>query len=132
MDGKITLITPPDFYENNNKSILFVNISDSDQEKVTKYLSNIELKENYNFYVFTNETNISWLLYAVSRSDYKFIDLDTDNYLINIIASYILANNNFFYKTKDENLVAIVNHLNQNRITDITKFLERIFNDQDE
>lgn len=132
MDGKITLITPPDFYENNNKSILFVNISESDQEKVTKYLSNIELKENYNFYVFTNETNISWLLYAVSRSDFKFIDLDTENYLINILASYILANNNFYYKTKDENFSAIINHLNQNRITDINKFLERIFNDQGE
>lgn len=132
MDGKITLITPPDFYENNNKSILFVNISDSDQEKVTKYLSNIELKENYNFYVFTNEINISWLLYAVSRSDYKFIDLDTENYLINILASYILANNNFYYQTKDENFSAIINHLNQNRITDINKFLERIFNGQGE
>lgn len=132
MDGKITLITPPDFYENNNKSILFVNISDSDQEKVTKYLSNIELKESYNFYVFTNETNISWLLYAVSRSDYKFIDLDTENYIINVLASYLLANNNFYYQTTDENFVAIVNHLNQNRITDIDKFLERIFNDQDE
>lgn len=132
MDGKITLITPPDFYENNNKSILFVNISDSDQEKVTKYLSNIELKESYNFYVFTNETNISWLLYAVSRSDYKFLDLDTENYIINILASYLLANNNFYYQTTDENFVAIVNHLNQNRITDIDKFLERIFNDQDE
>lgn len=132
MDGKITLITPPDFYENNNKSILFINISNTDQEKVTKYLSNIKLKESYNFYVFTNETNISWLLYAVSRSDYKFIDLDTENYIINILASYLLANNNFYYQTTDENFVAIVNHLNQNRITDIDKFLERIFNDQDE
>lgn len=132
MDGKITLITPPDFYENNNKSILFVNISDADQEKVTKYLSNIDIKESYNFYVFTNETNISWLLYAVSRSDYKFLDLDTENYIINILASYLLANNNFYYQTTDENFVAIVNHLNQNRITDIDKFLERIFNDQDE
>jgi hypothetical protein len=130
MDGKITLITPPDFYENNNKSVLFINISDSDQEKVTKYLSEIELKENYNFYVFTNETNISWLLYAVSRSDYKFIDLDTENHLVNVLASYMLANNNFFYQSSDENFVAIINHLNQNRITDINKFLERVFDDQ--
>jgi hypothetical protein len=129
MSIKITLITPPDFYENNNRSVLFVNISENDQEKITKFLSSKDLNENINFYVFTNETNISWLLYAVSRSDFKFIDLDSDNYLTNVLASFILANNNFYYKTEDENLAAIMNHLNQNRITNIDKFLERIFDE---
>ena len=31
MNGKITLITPPDFFENDNHSILFVHLNDTDQ-----------------------------------------------------------------------------------------------------
>jgi hypothetical protein len=46
MSIKITLITPPDFYENNNRSVLFVNISENDQEKITKFLSSKDLNEN--------------------------------------------------------------------------------------
>ena len=50
MDGKITLVTPPDIFENGNLSILLVNLSEEDQDTVGKWLSKSDIKENLNIY----------------------------------------------------------------------------------
>ena len=50
MNGKITLITPPDIFENGNKSILLVNLSDADQDAVSKWLSESTFEQNLNIY----------------------------------------------------------------------------------
>lgn len=128
MTNKITLITPPDFFENLNTSILFVNLSDNDQTLVSKYLATNGLTENINFYVFNQETNIPWLLYALGRCDYKFINFDLSSELIYSMGSYLLARSNMFYQTTNENLASIYSHINQNRITNIEQFLKRISN----
>lgn len=130
MTAKITLITPPDFFENLNLSILFVNLSDSDQDFVSRYLAEKKFNQDINFYVFNQEKNISWLLYALNRCEYTFIDFDPQTKILNSIGGYLLAKSNVFYHTKDENLTAIYSHINQNRITNIKLFLERIFNGQ--
>jgi len=130
MTGKITLITAPDFFENFNPSILFVNLSEKDQDTISYYLIGLDLKENYNFYVFNNEDNVAWLLYALNRCDATFIDLDNTGVVVNSLAGYIAGKSNVLYKTSDENLAAIFNHINQNRITNIVQFLERVFSDK--
>jgi hypothetical protein len=38
MSGKITLITPPDIYENGNHSTLFIHPSDEEQDIISQWL----------------------------------------------------------------------------------------------
>jgi len=130
MSGKITLITPPDIYENGNLSILFCHLNEKDQEIVSKWLAAKELTNNINFYVYNGEPNITWLFYAMAVSKHKYLDIDSMNNITSTIASYMLSKNEFFYKTDDENLSAIYSHINTNRITQIEQLLERILSDQ--
>ena len=51
MEGKLTLITPPDIFENESYSILFVHLSDEDQEKVSQWFANSKIKDNLNIYI---------------------------------------------------------------------------------
>lgn len=126
MDGKITLITPPDFYENSNISILFAHLNSKDQEVVGKWLSNLSTKENINIYFYNGEVDVAWFLYAVSRCDYKYIDLDDVNYISNALSGYIIGKNDVCYKTSDVNISSVYSHINANRVTTIEDFLERI------
>lgn len=126
MDGKITLITPPDIFENSNTSILFVNLSESDQEIVSRWLSTEDIKEDLNFYVYSGEVNVSWFLYALSRCEYKYIDLNNTNYITQSLSGYMLSKSNVFYKTNDDNIGAVYSYINANRIKEIETFLERL------
>jgi len=130
MDGKITLITPPDVFENSNKSILFINLSDEDQDVVSKWLSTHDLKEDINLYVYNGETDIEWFFWAIGACQYKYIDLDGVNEIITALSGYILGKSGFCYKTTNESLAAVYSHINSNRITNITNFLERSLSEQ--
>ena len=95
MQGKITLITPPDIFENSNPGILFVNLSDEDQDIVSKWLSAYNLKHDLNFYVFSGEPDVKWLFWAVGVCEYKYIDLDQGNEITKALDGYLLSKNNF-------------------------------------
>lgn len=129
MANKITLITPPDIYENDNISVLFFNISSADQEAASKYLANQTLKQPYNFYVYSGETNMPWLLHSVAACHYRFIDLDNLNKIGEAICGYVLGKPNFYYKTEDANLAAIYSHINTNRVSTIENFLEKVLSE---
>lgn len=128
MNGKITLITPPDIWENENLSILLINVQDSEQISISEWLKNLDYEKNINLYFYTGEENTIWLLYALSRSDYTFIDIDHNSFVSNLLLGYILGKNNVFYKTQDNNASAVLSHINQNKTTKIEYFLEEIFN----
>ena len=130
MDNKITLITPPDFFENESYSILFIHLSDDDQSIVSKWLADANLTEHINIYFYDHEIEVPWLFYAMARCEYKYMDMNGANTSTNALSGYILGKKNTFYKTEDESLSAIYHHINQNRITKIESFLERAFNDQ--
>jgi hypothetical protein len=130
MENRITLITPPDVYENSNKSLLFINIGDKDQEAASRWLATQELKNNLNFYIYSGEPNVSWLLHASSIASLKYIDLDNLSELSMLMCSYLLSKNNFYYKTDNENLAAIYGHINTNRVSTIEQFLEKVFSDE--
>ena len=134
MKGKITLITPPDIFENSNLSILFVHLIEKDQDVVSQWLAQSTIEEDLNLYAFNGEANPSWLLYAASLCDYKYIDLDYifDKQIIITLAlqGYLIGNNNFFYKTDDENIAAIYSHISKNRVNSIKEFLEITLRDQ--
>lgn len=128
MNGKITLITPPDFFENENKSILFMHLSGDDQQSISEWLAKSDINENINFYFYDHEIDLPWLFHAVARSEYVFIDLDNLNYATTTLSGYLLGKKHVHFKTNDNSTSAICHFINQNRITNIEKFLERVFN----
>ena len=130
MEGKITLITPPDIFENESYSILFIHLSDEDQEAVSKWLVGSDIKENVNIYFYSGEQDLNWFFHAMAISEYKYIDLDSLNSITSVLSGYILGKKNIFYQTKNENTAAVCHYINQNRITNIESFLKRAFNDK--
>lgn len=128
MQGKITLITPPDIFENESKSILFLHLDEDDQELVSKWLAKCEYKGNLNIYFYDNEMNVQWLLHAFARCEYRFINADRPTGDTNLLLGYLLGKRDTFYKCKNENEVAVFQYINQNRITNIETFLERAIN----
>ncbi len=127
MQGKITLITPPDLYENENLSLILIHLGDEDQELVSKWLADSDLKENVNIYFYDHDVNVPWLLHATSRSEYRFINLDNLNYATTALSGYFLGKSDTFWKTSNEATAAVYHHINQNRITKIESFLEKVF-----
>ena len=130
MANKITLVTPPDFYENSNFSILFIGMTDQDQDLASAWLGKNETYPDCNFYYFQGENNMEWLLYALHRSDAIFLNFNVDRVIINIMGSYILSRPNVYYTTNDDNLKALMTYINNQYTTDVTAFLEKVFNDQ--
>lgn len=126
MDGKITLITPPDFFENGNKSILFFHLSDQEQDDISKWLNQSPIKEDLNLYVYTNENNLPWIFYAFGRCEHKYINFDQMNSVTQTLGGYLVSRNNVYYSTSDENMAAIYSHINNNRVDRIEAFLERV------
>lgn len=131
MQGKITLITPPDIFENESKSVLFMHLAESDQETVSQWLAKSNVSENINIYFYDGGIDITWLLHALSRSEYSYIDLDNLDEHTSLLAGYILGKKTVVYKTDNENTAAISHYINQSRITNIEIFLERVFNGKD-
>jgi hypothetical protein len=130
MKGKITLITPPDFFENDTYSILFMHLGDQDQEKVSEWLAKSSIDVNINIYFYSGENDLQWLLHALALCPYKYIDLDNLNDISQKLSGYIVGKSGVFYKTDDQNTSAIYHYINQNRTTQIESFLTRAFNDQ--
>lgn len=130
MNGKITLITPPDIFENESKSILFAHLSDEDQELVSKWLAESKLEENINIYFYDNDLDVNWLFHSFARCEYRFIDVDRSKIATHTLVGYFLGKRDVYYKTENETTAEILRHINQNRITNISTFLERSFDAQ--
>jgi hypothetical protein len=130
MNGKITLITPPDIFENDSYSVLFMHLSDSDQQLVSKWLAESDIEEHINVYFYDHEIDLPWLFHALARCDYKYIDLNEVNDVTRSLSGYIVGKKNTFYKVDDESLSAVYHYINQDRITNIETFLEKAFNEQ--
>ena len=130
MDGKITLITPPDIFENDSYSVLFMHLSESDQQLVSEWLAKSNIEEHINVYFYDHEIQLQWLFHALARCDYKYIDLNELNDVTRALSGYIIGKKNTFYKVDNENLSAVYHYINQDRITNIETFLEKAFNEQ--
>ena len=126
MTGKITLITPPDIFENSNTSVLFAHITDEEQDVISRCLGYADFNTDVNFYVYSGEPNAMWFLYAMNRCEHKYINIDFVNYITQSLSGYALSKSGTFYKTQDENLAAVYSHINSNRVTQVEQFLESI------
>jgi len=120
----ITLISPPDIFENENYSILLMNISDQEQEASSLWLGKNIVDQNVNLYYYQGEPNIDWLLYAISASKGVYLNCNNTSEITKWITSYILGKPNVWYKSSDANLIALMSYINQKNVNDITEFLE--------
>lgn len=127
MPKKITLITPPDIFQNDNIGVLFVDLDEQEQESVSKWLGENSIDQQINIYFYQGEPNIPWLLHALSCCEIKYINLNKQSVVADRLCSYILSKNNVFYKIDDDNLAALYSHINYNRVKTAEEFLERIF-----
>jgi hypothetical protein len=130
MSSKITLITPPDIYENSNTSLMLVGLDDKDQDQASLWLGANAKDLDLNLYFYQGETNMTWLLYALNRANATFINLESDNAIITIMGSYILGKPGVYYTTKDANMKALLSHINNNFVPDVETFLTKVLNDQ--
>jgi hypothetical protein len=126
MKSKITLITPPDIFENSNTSILLCHLTDDEQDAVGKWLRDIDLPVDINLYAYTGEPNAVWFLYALNRCEHKYINIDCVNLITQSFGGYALSKSGVYYKTFNEDLAAIYSHINTNRVKTVDEFLESV------
>lgn len=127
---KITLITPPDFYENETYSILLVGITEEEQDQISHQLGQLDSDTPLNIYYFQGENNMEWLLFALNRCNAVYINADSGTDLIKWLASYMLGKSNVWYTTTDDDLKSLFSYINQKYVPNISKFIEAHFDDK--
>ena len=127
MTSKITLVTPPDYFENKNFSILFVGMSDKTQTEVSQWLKDHPIYPDCNLYVYQGDDNIPWLLYAKHRCSATLIDYDVSDANIVYMGSYLVGYSNVFYTTTNTAISDLLSHISNNFVPSTITFLERVF-----
>jgi hypothetical protein len=128
--GKITLITPPDIFENSNTSILLVHLTDQEQDMASAWLGANEVPNDINIYLYNGEDNVTWFLYAMSRCEYKYINMECVTYITQALSGYMLGKSNTYYKTDNQSISDVYNFINSNRVDSVEHFLKSIFSDK--
>jgi hypothetical protein len=126
----ITLITPPDIFENENTSILLMNISDQEQEESSYWLGTHTVDKPINLYYYQGEPNMGWLFHAIAFSKGVYLNCNNDSDITKWITSYVVGKHNVWYKSDDVNLNNLLNYINQKQVKNITEFLEVHFGKQ--
>jgi hypothetical protein len=125
MENKITLITPPDIFQNDQESILLIDIDEEEQDQVSKWLGKNPL--SVNIYYYQGEPNAPWFLHALACSTYKYINLNNISAVSSYLAGYTLSKRGVSYSVADENVATLYSHINTNRVENAVDFLERTF-----
>jgi hypothetical protein len=125
----ITLITPPDIFENDNHSIFLANLTEQEQDIATKWLTDCKLDLEINIYFYHNEPNVVWFLHAMANSSHKYINLDNTYGMSDMLSGYILSKSSVYYSTSDKNKVAVYGHINQNKVDNVKSFFERVLSE---
>jgi len=128
--NKINLITPPDTLHNKNFSLNLINTTDEEKEKISSFLSVQADDREINLYAYTNESNPSWLLNRIDGKIPTYINLDNTIDISVKYTSYILSMSNIYYTTKDKNTKEIYSLISANYVTNIEKFLDKVYNEQ--
>lgn len=125
MATKLTLITPPDIYQNNQDSILLIDITEKEQDEVSTWLGQNPL--SINIYFYQGETNIPWFMHALSCATYKYINLNNMSAVSSYLSGYTVSKSGVYYSTIDDNVAILYSHINMNRVDNVVAFLERTF-----
>ncbi len=131
MSLTITLITPPDIFENDSPSIFLINLTEKEQDEATKWLADCKRTLDLNIYFVQKEPNVVWFLHAMACSSHKYINLDDAGSMVDMLSGYALSKPNTYYCTQDKNKHAVYSHINQNRVNSVKDFLERAIGEKE-
>ena len=114
MQNSIKIITPPDLIFDQTESMLLVCPSAELKKSLEEYLA--EHDDAVNIYLFSNETDIKWLLITARMADVVIIDIDNCGQNVSHFLGYLLTLHNTYYKC--EHMQVQWDLLNQNRFFD--------------
>jgi len=127
--GKITLITPPDKLFNMNLSYLLVKPSNYIKQQFQTILS--KSIDDLNIFMFDEqETDISWMLSVAQQVDVVIVDIDNCDVITQKSVTFLLAQPNAHYITKDE--TTPYNLISKNRIWDLDQIVEQFSDNQED
>ena len=152
--GQITLVTPPDFFQNQNKSFCLINFSKRDKhsfadqlnlympnEDVTVYLwddNNFSVTDSvdktdpsYDAYIKEwqhNQTNrdYNWLLNACRESSTVVLNMDYISKPLMIWSGYILTLSKTHFINSNEAEAKTLNVLNRNRTESVPNLFKKL------
>jgi hypothetical protein len=123
--GKITLITPPDKLFNMNLSYLLVKPSNYVKEQFQTILS--QSIDDINVFVFDNEDHdIGWMLSIAQQVEVIILDIDNCDPITKQFSTFLLAQANTHYITKDD--TTPYNLISKNRIYNLDWIVNQIKN----
>lgn len=127
--GKITVITPPDKLFNLALSYLLVKPSVEVKQQFQTILSHVE--DDLNVFIFDDEDlDLGWLLSVALQVDIVIIDIDNCDPVTHKFITFLLAQPNAHYLTKDN--TTPYNLISKNRIFDLNQIIEKIKQESDE
>jgi len=127
--GKITVITPPDKLFNLNLSYLLVKPSTYIKQQFQTILS--RSMDDLNIFMYDEqETDTSWMLSIAQQVDVVIVDVDNCDTITSKFVTFLLAQPNSYYITKDE--TTPYNLISKNRIWDLDQIVEQFTNQEDE
>lgn len=127
--GKITLITPPDKLFNMNLSYLLVKPSNFIKQQFQTILS--KSMDDLNVFMYDEqETDISWMLSVAQQVDIVIVDIDNCDTVTQKFVTFLLAQPNTHYITRDE--TTPYNLISKNRIWDLDQIVEQFNNEEED
>jgi hypothetical protein len=127
--GKITVITPPDKLFNLTLSYLLVKPSVIVKEQFQAILS--QSIDDLNVFIYDQEeSDISWLLSVAQQVDVVIIDVDNCDAITKQFVTFMIAQPNAHYITRDE--TTPYNLISKNRIYDLDQLVEQLQEDSDD
>jgi hypothetical protein len=127
--GKITVITPPDKLFNLTLGYLFVKPSVHLKQQFQTILS--QSIDDVNVFVYDQEeVDIDWLLSVAQQVDVVIIDVDNCDPTTKMFVTFLLAQGNVHYITKDE--TTPYNLISKNRIYNLDWIVEQLKSEEDD
>jgi len=127
--GKITLITPPDKLFNLNISYLLIKPNNFVKEQFQTILS--QSLDDLNVFIYDNEdTDTGWMLSISQQADCIIIDIDNCDPITQKFVTFLLAQPNTYYITKDD--TTPYNLISKNRIYNLDWIVEQIKNQEED
>ena len=153
--GTITLVTPPSFFTNQNKSFCLVNLSKRDKDNFADHLNKFAPKEDVTIYLwddnnfsnldpFGNESDAeyekyletwkpnqkgrdyTWLLNACRTSTVVVMNMDYASNPMKVWAGYILTMAKTYFINSNEDEAFTYGVLNRNRIRGMHELFPQI------
>lgn len=127
--GNITLITPPDKLFNANLSYLLVKPSLYVKEQFQAILSHC--MDDLNVFIYDNQDlDTAWLLSVAQGAHVTIIDVDNCDTITQKFITFMLAQPNVYYITKDE--TTPYNLISKNRIYNLDWIVEQLKDDEED